>query len=327
MFAPVAQLDRALPSEGRGHRFKSYRVRHFLFAVCRLPTQPALFAFSKKMREHRVGLFQRKSAAMQKILVFTIVLSLSQKAYASETPTIASTSLCGDSYLLALAPNHISALSWQSRSPLSLATPEQRKLPQLWDDPEILMNSDADIILFGSGEGKISHKLEAQSVTLKWGEGFSALQTNADFITNTLDLPSDISDDWARRIEKLTGRATQRDVKPKILYLSRSGGSAGKNTLVHSAITAAGGENVVQTSGWFTPDPEEIIAYAPDLIITSYFKNGYESVQSTALRNKVVQRFIDQHPSIDINGNLWPCAGPGLIEAAELIADAIDKLP
>ena len=27
--APVAQLDRALPSEGRGHRFESCRVRQF----------------------------------------------------------------------------------------------------------------------------------------------------------------------------------------------------------------------------------------------------------------------------------------------------------
>ena len=27
--APVAQMDRALPSEGRGHRFESCRVRHF----------------------------------------------------------------------------------------------------------------------------------------------------------------------------------------------------------------------------------------------------------------------------------------------------------
>jgi hypothetical protein len=26
--APVAQLDRALPSEGRGHKFESCRVRH-----------------------------------------------------------------------------------------------------------------------------------------------------------------------------------------------------------------------------------------------------------------------------------------------------------
>src|SRR6267154_636845 len=27
--APVAQLDRALPSEGKGHTFESCRVRHF----------------------------------------------------------------------------------------------------------------------------------------------------------------------------------------------------------------------------------------------------------------------------------------------------------
>ena len=29
-YALVAQLDRALPSEGRGQRFESSRVRHFL---------------------------------------------------------------------------------------------------------------------------------------------------------------------------------------------------------------------------------------------------------------------------------------------------------
>ncbi len=85
--------------------------------------------------------------------------------------------------------------------------------------------------------------------------------------------------------------------------------------------------NIAKAAGWFTPDPEEIIAYEPDLIITSYFKNGYESVQSTAVRNKTVQRFIAGHPSTEIDGKLWPCAGPGLIEAAELIAKAIDELP
>ena len=29
--APLAQLDRALPSEGRGQRFESSRVRHIFF--------------------------------------------------------------------------------------------------------------------------------------------------------------------------------------------------------------------------------------------------------------------------------------------------------
>ena len=30
-FALVAQLDRVLPSEGKGRRFESYRVRHCVF--------------------------------------------------------------------------------------------------------------------------------------------------------------------------------------------------------------------------------------------------------------------------------------------------------
>jgi len=50
-------------------------------------------------------------------------------------------------------------------------------------------------------------------------------------------------------------------------------------------------------------------------------------VRSHPKLNKAVQRFIAKHPSVEIQGNLWPCAGPGLIDAAELISEAIDNLP
>ena len=315
------------PSEGRGHRFESCRVRHFLFAGCRRPTQPAFNSISKKLKEHRVKFICRKSAAVQITCIFTIAITLCSNSSATDAPTIASTSLCGDSYLQALAPNHITALSWQSRSALSRATNTQRKLPQLWDDPEVVLTSDADIILFGSGEGRVSDALDAQSIKLIWGEDFTTITTNAEAIKTTLNLQSDITKSWTHRIQALRDNAAHRKVTPKVLYLSRSGGSAGKNTFVDAAITAAGGVNVVENAGWFTPDPEHIISYKPDLIITSYFKNGYESVQSTAMRHKSVQRFIAKHPSVEIDGQLWPCAGPGLIDAAELISEAIDKLP
>src|SRR5258707_9288819 len=40
--APVAQLDRALPSEGKGHTFESCRVRQLFFVLQRdMQTQPA----------------------------------------------------------------------------------------------------------------------------------------------------------------------------------------------------------------------------------------------------------------------------------------------
>ena len=277
----------------------------------------------KGLQARYVEFFCKKSAAA----LFSFFCLIPLTAQSAEPPTIASTSLCGDAYLLALAPEHIGALSWQSRSPLSRANRDQRALPQIWDDPEILISTDADIILFGSGEGRAADRLDADIVKLTWGEDFTALQTNADLINDALGLSSDIASHWTARIDALKARARDRASKPKILYLSRSGGSAGAGTLVDAAITAAGGVNIAKGSGWFTPDPEHIIAYEPDLIITSYFKNGYESVQSTAIRNKTVQRFIARHPSVEIDGNLWPCAGPGLIEAAELIAGAIETLP
>ena len=52
--APVAQLDRALPSEGRGHRFESCRVRQLLG---RLPTHRDLLrhAIGAAQRRRRIG--------------------------------------------------------------------------------------------------------------------------------------------------------------------------------------------------------------------------------------------------------------------------------
>ena len=289
------------------------------FVTCLL-RQPVL---SNEVQRRRIGLFHRTSAKVLFAIVFLVPLS----AQATSSPTIASTSLCGDTYLQVLAPDHISALSWQSRSPLSRANPTQRKLPQLWDDPEVLVSSEADIILFGAGEGRVSDSLDAKTIKLNWGEDFSTLTRNAKAIEQALNINSGMREKWEKRIKALKHQAKARTVKPKIFYLSRAGGSAGRGTLVDAAITVAGGVNAAKAQGWFTPDPEQIIAYEPDLIITSYFKNGYESVQSTSVRNKVIQRFIARHPNVEIDGNLWPCAGPSLIEAAELISDAIDELP
>src|SRR6185312_13510642 len=53
--APVAQLDRALPSEGKGHTFESCRARHF---GTKLGTpKPAVFALSAATSVRRSALF------------------------------------------------------------------------------------------------------------------------------------------------------------------------------------------------------------------------------------------------------------------------------
>jgi len=246
-----------------------------------------------------------------------------------KSPRIASTSLCGDSYVLALAPKHVNALSWQSQSPLSLASPEQKSLPQVWDDPERLASFETDLIVFGPGEGQFASKLPTRSFILKWGEDFKTVFENAHALSLELNTGHDVIKLWKARLEALKTRKT-RDIRPTVLYMSRSGGTAGKGTFVDAAIEAAGGQNLIASFGWSSPDPEKLLGLSPDLIVTSYFAQGYESVQANAIRHKAVAAYISRHPRVDIPGHVWPCAGPGLIEAAERIAkglDALESLP
>lgn len=273
----------------------------------------------------------------RKAVAFMLACALvSTSAYAqTQTPLrIASTSLCGDGYILALTPDQAVALSWQSRDALSRAPENMRVLPQLWDDPETLVNSDVDLILLGPGEGKsaadLLSKTNINTHALVWGEDFKSIMNNVTLFGNAARQTARAESFNAQiksRLEALKTRTDKRATTPKVLYISRSGGSAGPGTFIDEAINAAGGINTIKAPGWQTPDPEFILSLKPDVILTSFFSQGYESVQAKGQRHKVMARYIAAHPNIDVPGALWPCAGPGLIEAAELIADGLDTLP
>ena len=127
------------------------------------------------------------------LLISAAIVSLPLAAGANEGLRAGSTSLCGDGYLTALAPDKISALSWQSRSDLSLASESQRTLPQIWDEPEVLAKqTNTDIIIFGPNEGTQSKGLEIESLSISWGEGFDAVYANAARLSRALNVPDTI---------------------------------------------------------------------------------------------------------------------------------------
>ncbi|NNE56635.1 MAG: ABC transporter substrate-binding protein [Hellea sp.] len=267
--------------------------------------------------------------------VFSVVCALaSSSASAAEPDTIASTSLCGDSYLLALmgndAPEKLVAMSWQSRDPVSSANDAQKSLPQIWDNPESYLSSGADLVVFGPGEGvgaeRFLTKAGINAHHLNWVEDFDGVFSNLESLGAAVD-----QDKPARRmIADISLRLDRLEAlpdTPKILYLARSGFSAGPGTFVDAAMTAAGGENIVTEPGWPKLDPEYLITLKPDLIVTSFFDDGYESVNAAAVRHHTVRQFIDAHNRLEIPGSVWPCAGPGLIDAAEMIHASIKALP
>lgn len=241
-----------------------------------------------------------------------------QESQPMATSEIGSTSLCADSYLIALAPGRIGALSWQAGSALSTADSAMAQHPRLWASREILAQTDMGLVT-GPGDRNFGR---GDALSLTWGEDFETVHVNATALSEQFGL--DISN-FETDLASLSA-LPRPDSPPRILYLSRSGASAGPGTFVDAVITAAGGTNANDTPGWHTPAIERTLQFDPDLIVTSFFSSNYAGVSDRAVRHSALRRYLSEHPRVEIPGKLWPCAGPGLIEATRQLNAAMMAL-
>jgi len=228
---------------------------------------------------------------------------------------IVSLSLCADGYLHALPeiePN-LTALSWQSRSVLSQTPDHLRVLPQTENHPEGLLK--------WAGALKVSTAGGQGDIDLDWGENFETVWKNFALLSSKLGT-DDPSGTFRTRL-KMIEKPSQA---PKILYLDRSGGTAGPGTFVDAVIKAAGGKNVIENPGWQSPDIETLIRLQPDILLTSFMSSEYVGVSDKTSRHAALQTQISTLPVIDIPGKLWPCAGPGMVKATEILSQEMAKL-
>lgn len=248
---------------------------------------------------------------------------------------VVSASLCADAYVLALEPPAaISALSWQVDQPVSAAPDWARQLPRAWPEAERLFALDPELVVFGAGEGgRSAAMLERsgyRSFELAWAEDFNGVRANLAALGQALGREQAAHEAIARldrRLEALARRSAVRGVSPRLAYLSASGGSAGAGTYVDAAIQAAGGRNSAAeagVNGWGRSDPELALTLEADILLTSYFTDGFAGRLSRATRHTAYRHLLDHADRVDIASGDWPCAGPRLIDAAEAMADAID---
>lgn len=279
----------------------------------------------------------RPAAAFISACVFAMASAAAVAAQQTAPPQggAVSASLCGDAYLFALEPAaNISAVSWQVDQPVSAAPVWARQLPRAWPDAGRLFALDPGLVVFGAGEGgRAASMLERsgyQTFELTWTEDFDGVRANLLALGQALGREAAAVDavrDLDLRLADLQRRTDQRGVIPSVAYLSASGGSAGSGTFVDAAITAAGGRNSVAQSGvigWGRSDPELALTLHADIILTSYFTDGFAGRLGRATRHGAYQRLLDGAARVDIASADWPCASPRLIDAAEAIADALD---
>ena len=225
---------------------------------------------------------------------------------------IISTTLCADGYLHSLPgiETRLAALSWQSRSGLSQTPQHLRALPQTDNDLERRLNWSSGIQVSSAGRGG--------DIDLKWGEDFQTVWDNLDLLASNLNV-TDPAATLQARLSSLKPPTTS----PLILYLDRSGATAGPGTFVDAVINAAGGTNIIKTAGWQSPDTETLIGLQPDIILSSFLDSNYVGVNDRTLRHAALEDKIRSIPQINLPGRYWTCAGPGLIDAAEHLNQAI----
>ncbi len=265
--------------------------------------------------------------------LFALILALIAFKAEAAPERVVSASLCADQYVLSLADRQqVAALSWQSRDPISLAPGWAKALPQAAPNAETLLTLDPDLVVFGPGEGGrtqlLLERLGIATHEIGWSEDFDGVEANITALAGALDRETAgnaLIADLDRRKAALTERAKARGESPDMLYLTPAGGTAGAGTYADAAMTLAGGENLLSgRRGWFTAEPERMAALEPDLLVASYFRDGYASERDRRARHPAMRELLATE-RVDIPGGLWPCAGPGLIEAAERMADMLDK--
>ena len=238
-----------------------------------------------------------------------------------EGPGFASTSLCADSYLLALVPpERITALSWQAGTPLS--TVPAQATPGLWENRETLAafgrSHPGAKLLRGPGLGRASPG-EGAGLTLGFADDLDSM---ADELRRVAEWAGVSADAALREVDAISETATPKTA-PRLLYLSRGGGTTGPDSYVGRAMVRAGGVNVIESGSWQTLTPERILSLQPDIVVTSFFGSDYAGVGDRAVRHAALRDYISARPRIDVPGKLWPCAGPGLVEATRIMRDGV----
>lgn len=116
--------------------------------------------------------------------------------------------------------------------------------------------------------------------------------------------------------------ATRPAKTARTLYLLPTGATAGPGTYVNEVLQLAGFTNDAirrGIKGWRRLSLEELMLDPPPHVIMSFLDRNANAVGMSFGTNPVRRRIPALHAPITVPNELWPCAGPMLIEAAEYL--------
>lgn len=251
-------------------------------------------------------------------------------------PRVASATLCGDQYVLALAdPGQIVALSPRATTPwLSLLAERAEGYPRPRPSAETYLHAGADVVVTNAWTDHATvlllERFGVTVVQIPLENDLQAIATLTRDIGRALGHPARgeaLADALLARVAAVRADPPGRD--REALYLRPGGGTAAEGTYVATLMAVAGLRNQATEaglSGWSSWSLEHVISDPPALLVTSFFDGPRASMGRAFGDHPAFTRRAAGIDRIEVPGETWICGGWILAEALSTLTDGLADL-
>lgn len=268
------------------------------------------------------------------LAVAALLLCVSSNDALAVGPRVISTSLCADQFALALLePERIVSLSRQAVDPeLSVFWRRAVGIPRNHGSVEEIVLSDADIVISNAwGVSKTRDFLEAKGVkvvALPLLENLEEIVALTRLIAGELQAEArgaELVDAFERQLAEI--RASWPSKRPRALYLSPGGTTAGYGSFGHRVMVEGGSLNIAADElgkhGWSSIGLEEAVLAGPDMLVLSFFRRESWSMTQRIRYHSAFQALVRRTPRATVPGQTWICSAWFLIHAIDAVADGV----
>ncbi len=247
-----------------------------------------------------------------------------------EKPTAISLDYCADQYVLALADrDQILALSPHAQSDVSHLRLTAQGIARVRPTAEAVLALDPQLVVRqwggGLGAAEMLARYGTPVVQVGIGQTLDSIRVSVLALGQALGQPERaqrLVDDMDRQVSTLNAR--HKDPKPVALYVTGSGASAGRGTLIDEMFAIAGVTNQLagrERAGWQTVDLEQIALAPPDLFVTAFFDNRAPGANHWTMgRHPLFVRLLESRPTVQLGSDLVACPAWFMLDAAEDVA-------
>ncbi|SDE96365.1 ABC transporter substrate-binding protein [Rhodospira trueperi] len=270
------------------------------------------------------------------LLAIALAWGMVVRVDAAPLPRVASATLCGDQYVLALAdPAQIAVLSPQATDPrLSLLAKDAAAYPRRPNAAETYLDAGVDVLITNAWTDHTTARLlerfgvrVVRIPTLNDMEAIAAMTRDIGRALGHPERGDALAARFVARVEALRLAAPGRDRLS--LYLRPGGGTAAEGAFVATLMEAAGLRNQATEAGltgWTSWNLERFIAAPPDLIVTSFFDSPHAGVGRAFGNHPAFTRRAERIDRIEVPGQTWICGSWILEEAAAFLHERLDRL-